>query len=82
MHETTRCQNCKGTGKVPLLPHLQKTLDWLREHGPATASQAREGMKFAGEVTAMCNRLKALLELKWVRRDKVGREWVYEALPF
>lgn len=80
--ETMDCPRCKGCGKVPLDPVLQQTLGALREHGDATAAQLHELMAMSGGVTAMCNRLRKLFDLKLIGRRKVGKQWVYMGIPF
>ena len=57
-------------------------LIYVRANGDVTAHSAVQGLGRPCGPTGMCNRLKALWEMHWLGRRKVGRQWVYFALPF
>lgn len=84
---TVPCGNCGGSGQVTLPSHLGQTLDALRSSGPSTSSQLaqyfRDSRKEHIRLTALLNRLSALIELGLVRREPFNgsaKTFLYEVV--
>ena len=73
---STPCERCGGTGKVAMPEHLQTTLNLLPKKSTITAHMLN-GKCPSVKTTAFSNRLRDLLDLGLVQREKRGRFWLY-----
>ena len=78
-HDTQTCTRCRGTGRVPLGPEHQATLDAVRSHGQVTPMQLSEQLGVARE--AMCNRLATLARLGLVHVERVSGKQLRYSVP-
>jgi hypothetical protein len=71
------CQQCKGQGRVELPEHLEQTLQKLRRMKSATALQIGEALAWKSTRSAMNRRLEELRGLGFVKRERIGRDFLY-----
>ncbi len=77
MKSTILCPTCSGTGQAPLPPALQETLDVLPRRGKFTADDVHPKLP-AIIGTAVNNRLRHLLQLGILTRERAGKFWLYQ----
>lgn len=82
-----KCPHCAGRGKLPLSvfnPVLNDTLEALRCAGPVCAETLHElvGRPHYCGVTGMSNRLVKLEQMRFAKRRRQGKFWIYEATNF
>jgi hypothetical protein len=67
---TVCCPHCAGKGKIELAPHLQETLEFVRQAGGCTALDVHKGLGCTGVRSAINNRLAYLEQLGLVIRER------------
>jgi hypothetical protein len=75
----TTCRHCQGSGKTDLPEHLEVTWRYVVNHPGSTVEQVHKGSRVNGGVTLTNNRLRDLLEMKLVKRDRHGKVFHYTA---
>lgn len=71
-----KCDKCGGTGKAPLSETLQGMLENVKAFPGYSAAWHGARHPFVG-ITAFNNRLEDLRALGLVRRERLGRSWLY-----